>query len=114
MGANSKTNHKFALWVAKRYLFSKKSHNAINIISLISASGVAVGTVALVCVLSVFNGFQGVIEGLFGKFDAQLQITVNEGKSFNPQIPSVQSLYKMPEIKVICEVVYFGKKKEKV
>ena len=45
------------------------------------------------------------IEGLFGKFDAQLQITVNEGKSFNPQISSVQSLYKMPEIKVICEVV---------
>lgn len=95
----------FPLYIAKRYLFSKKSHNAINIISLISASGVAVGTVALVCVLSVFNGFQGVIEGLFGKFDAQLQVTVNEGKSFNPQIPSVQSLYKMPEIKVICEVV---------
>lgn len=95
----------FPLYIAKRYLFSKKSHNAINIISLISASGVAVGTVALVCVLSVFNGFQGVIEGLFGKFDAQLQVTVNEGKSFNPQISSVQSLYKMPEIKVICEVV---------
>ncbi len=94
-----------AFYIAKRYLFSKKSHNAINIISIISASGVAVGTLALVCVLSVFNGFQGVIEDLFGKFDSQLQVTINEGKSFNPQISSVQSLYKMPEIQVISEVV---------
>lgn len=69
----------FPLYIAKRYLFFKIA-NAINIIINISASGVAVGTVALVCVLSVFNGFQGVIEGLFGKFDAQLQVTVNEEK----------------------------------
>ncbi|MBP6284168.1 MAG: ABC transporter permease [Paludibacteraceae bacterium] len=93
------------LYIAKRYLFSKKSHNAINIISIISASGVAVGTLALVCVLSVFNGFQGLIEDLFGKFDPQLQITVNEGKSFDPQIPSIQSLYTMTEIALISEVV---------
>lgn len=74
----------FSLYIAKRYLFSRKSHNAINIVTLISVCGVAVGTMALVCVLSVFNGFQTVIEGLFCSFDPQLKIEAVEGKVFNP------------------------------
>lgn len=87
MGANSKTNHKFALWVAKRYLFSKKSHNAINIISAISAMGVCIGTVALISVLSVFNGFEGLIQGMFSAFDPDLKISLVEGKTFNANTP---------------------------
>lgn len=92
-------------YIAKRYLFSKKSHNAINIISIISACGVAVGTMALVCVLSVFNGFQGLIEGLFGKFDPQLQLTIIEGKSFDPTSSPIIEIYSMPEVAEISEVV---------
>lgn len=92
-------------YIAKRYLFSKKSHNAINIISIISACGVAVGTMALVCVLSVFNGFQGLIEGLFGKFDPQLQLTIIEGKSFDPTSSPIIKIYSMPEVAEISEVV---------
>ncbi len=59
----------FSLRIARRYLFSPKSHNAINIISGISATGVAVGTMALVIVLSVFNGFEAMIGDMFSAFD---------------------------------------------
>ncbi|MBP5742039.1 MAG: ABC transporter permease [Paludibacteraceae bacterium] len=71
-----------ALHIAKRYLFSKKSHNAINIISGISAVGVCVGTFAIICVLSVFNGFGAQVESLFSTFDPDLKVTSVEGKSF--------------------------------
>lgn len=73
-----------ALYIAKRYLFSKKRHNAINIVSLISMCGVVVGSIALVCVLSVFNGFQSVIEDLFSNFDPQIKIVATTGKVFEP------------------------------
>ncbi len=66
--------------MAWRYLFAKKSHNAINIVSVISAMGVMVITAALVCVMSVMNGFNDVIEGLFSAFDAELKIVPKEGK----------------------------------
>ncbi|MBR6685784.1 MAG: ABC transporter permease [Paludibacteraceae bacterium] len=70
--------------IAKRYLFSKKRHNAINIVSLISMCGVVVGSIALICVLSVFNGFQTVVEDLFSNFDSQLKIVATSGKVFQP------------------------------
>ncbi|MBP5306516.1 MAG: ABC transporter permease [Paludibacteraceae bacterium] len=69
-------------YIAKRYLFSKKSHNAINIISGISAVGVCAGTFALVCVLSVFNGFGNMVEDMFSCFDPDLKIQKVQGKSF--------------------------------
>ena len=72
----------FPFLVARRYLFSKKSHNAINIISAISAMGVCVGTIALVCVLSVLNGFESLISNLFSAFDPDLKITLVQGKNF--------------------------------
>lgn len=72
-----------SLFIAKRYLFSKKSHNAINIISLISVCGIAIATMAMVCVLSVFNGFGGIVEGMFSAFDPDLKITPKAGKVFN-------------------------------
>lgn len=89
---NNSQNHKFALWIAKRYLFSKKSHNAINIISAISAMGVCIGTVALICVLSVFNGFEGLIQGMFSAFDPDLKISLVEGKTFNVHTPEFEKV----------------------
>lgn len=74
----------FPFYIAKRYLFAKKSHNAINLISGISVLGVAVGTMALIVVLSVFNGFDNLIRSLFNSFSPDLQITIVEGKTFDP------------------------------
>ncbi|MBP7463104.1 MAG: ABC transporter permease [Bacteroidales bacterium] len=71
-----------SLYIARRYLLSKKSRNAINIISGISVAGVAVGTAALIVILSVFNGFDGLIKTLFTSFDPDLKITSVQSKTF--------------------------------
>ena len=73
----------FPFYIAKRYLFAKKSHNAINLISAISVLGVAIGTMALIVVLSVFNGFDDLIRSLFDSFNPDLKITAAEGKTFD-------------------------------
>ena len=70
----------FPFYIAKRYLLSKKSHNAINIISGVSVCGVAIATAALVCILSVFNGFQDMVAGLFTAMDPQLKVVPAVGK----------------------------------
>lgn len=70
----------FPLFVARRYLFSKKSHNAINFISAISVGGVALATLAMVCTLSVFNGFRDLIGSLYTAFDPELQVVPAKGK----------------------------------
>lgn len=72
----------FAFYIAKRYLVSKKSRNVINIISAISVFGIATGTMALIVILSVFNGFDDLIKSLFNTFDPEIEITINEGKTF--------------------------------
>ena len=77
----------FPFYVAKRYLFSKKSTNVINIISGISVVGVAVATMALVVTLSVFNGFHDLVATLFTSFDPQLKITPVEGKTMPADDP---------------------------
>ena len=87
-------------FIARRYLFSKKKHNAINIISGISVCGVALATLALVCTLSVFNGFQDMVAGFFTAFDPELKITVREGKVFDPLESRVQQVRALPEIDV--------------
>ncbi len=74
-----------SLDIARRYLFGKKSTNAINIISWISVSGVAIGTAALLLILSVFNGFEGLISGLFNSYNPDLIITPKEGKVFKDE-----------------------------
>ena len=71
----------FPFYIARRYLFSKKSTNAINIISGISVLGVAVATMALVVTLSVFNGFSDLVASFFTDFDPQLKIVPVEGKT---------------------------------
>jgi len=72
----------FPLYIAKRYLFSKKSFNIINIISAIAVGGVAAGTMALIVVLSVFNGFESLISKLFNSFNPDVKITAVVGKTF--------------------------------
>ena len=71
-------------YIAKRYLLGKKSQNAINIISGISVLGITTGTMALVIVLSVFNGFDSVVKSLYNTFDPDIQISSMEGKTFTP------------------------------
>jgi lipoprotein-releasing system permease protein len=73
---------KLSLYIAKRYLFAKKSRNAINIISSVSVAGVAVGTMALIIVLSVFNGLETMVSAIFNTFDPDIKITAAEGKTF--------------------------------
>ena len=89
----------------RRYLFSKKKHNAINIISGISVCGVALATLALVCTLSVFNGFQDMVAGFFTAFDPELKITIREGKVFEPQGAAFQEVRSLPEIGVWTETL---------
>lgn len=73
---------KLSLYIAKRYLFAKKSRNAINIISAVSVAGVAVGTMALIIILSVFNGLETMVSAIFNTFDPDLKIIAAEGKTF--------------------------------
>jgi len=72
----------FPLFIARRYFLTRKLRNVINIISLISVIGVAVGTMALVVVLSVFNGFEGLIKSTYNAFDPDIKITPEKGKTF--------------------------------
>jgi lipoprotein-releasing system permease protein len=95
----------FPLYIAKRYLFSKKSHNAINIISGISAAGVCVGTIALICVLSVFNGFESLIANMFSSFDPDLKISLVHGKTFETNNPVFGEIRKMKSVAYYTEVI---------
>lgn len=92
-------------YIARRYLFSKKKHNTINIISGISVCGVALATLALVCTLSVFNGFQDMVAGFFTAFDPELKIMAREGKVFEPGTTSIQEVRALPEIAVWTETL---------
>ncbi|NDV64109.1 FtsX-like permease family protein [Bacteroides sp. 224] len=94
-----------SFYIARRYLFSKKKHNAINIISGVSVCGVALATLALVCTLSVFNGFQDMVASFFTAFDPELKITARQGKVFDAQDESIQALRSLPEIAVFSETL---------
>ena len=95
----------FPFYIARRYLFSKKSTNAINIISGISVLGVAVATMALVVTLSVFNGFSDLVASFFTDFDPQLKIVPVEGKTAPADDPVLSEIKAMPEIYVATECV---------
>lgn len=71
-----------SLFIARRYLFARRSANAINIITGISVLGVAIGTAALILVLSVFNGFEDLLSGLFGHFNPEVKVSPVKGKTF--------------------------------
>lgn len=94
-----------SLFIARRYLFSKKSHNAVNVISAISVVGIAVATLAMVCVLSGFNGFRGLLENTLNSFDPDLKITVKQGKVFDYHTSSFDRALSLPEIALISETL---------
>jgi len=95
----------FPFYIAKRYLLSKKSHNIINIISGISVVGVLVGTMALIVVLSVFNGFEELVKSLYNTFDPELMITVKEGKTFDSLDLPGEKIREIPGVVSYTEVV---------
>jgi lipoprotein-releasing system permease protein len=95
----------FPFYIARRYLFSKKSTNVINVISGISVVGVAVATMALVVTLSVFNGFHDLVASLFTSFDPQIEITPAEGKTAPADDPLLTKVRQLPQIEVATECV---------
>ena len=95
----------FPFFIARRYLFSKKSTHVINVISSISVIGVAVATMALVIVLSVFNGFHDLVASLFTIFDPQLKVVPVEGKTAPSDDPILTQIRLLPEVDVATETV---------
>ncbi|MGZ4033671.1 MAG: ABC transporter permease [Bacteroidia bacterium] len=95
----------FPFFIAKRYLISKKSHNAINIISGISITGICIGTMALVIVLSAFNGLSQLVQSLYNSFDPMISITAKQGKTFDPNAAEFQSLKKLSGVAYYTEVM---------
>jgi lipoprotein-releasing system permease protein len=95
----------FPFFIARRYLFSKKSTHAINVISGISVVGVAVATMALVVTLSVFNGFHDMVASFFTSFDPQLKVTPVMGKTVAADDPILTQIKQLPQIEVATECV---------
>ncbi|HCS88252.1 MAG TPA: hypothetical protein DIW30_07655 [Bacteroidales bacterium] len=94
-----------SLRIAWRYLFAKKRHNAINIISGISTAGVCVTSAALVCVLSVMNGFGSLVEQMFSAFDAELRIVPKAGKTFQTDTGDFARVKELPFVEVFGETI---------
>ena len=87
--------------IAWRYLFSKKGLNAINIISGISAAAITVVTAAMICVLSVMNGFGTLVEQMFSEFDPVLLVVPAEGQTLRTDTAPIASLYAREDIEAI-------------
>lgn len=102
---------KFALRVASRYLFAKKSTNAINVITGIAVLGISIGAATLVIVLSVFNGFEELLTGMFNAFNPDVKVTTIQGKTFSPDTVQLSEIYHMDGVahisKTLEEVAFF-------
>ena len=96
---------RLAGFIAKRYLFAKKSHNVINIISAISAIGMAIGTAALIIILSVYNGFDSLIRSMMSNVEPDLLITPATGKTFIPDDSAYDWIYDQEAVKSMCCVL---------
>ena len=96
---------RLAPFIAGRYLFAKKSHNVINIISAISAIGMAIGTAALIIILSVYNGFDSLIRSMMSNVEPDLLITPATGKVFIPEGETYDWIYDQPTVKSMCCVL---------
>ncbi|MBQ8811808.1 MAG: FtsX-like permease family protein [Bacteroidales bacterium] len=96
---------RLAPFIAKRYLFAKKSHNVINIISAISAIGMAIGTAALIIILSVYNGFDSLVRSMMSNVEPDLLITPATGKVFVPEGEVYDWIYDQPSVKNMCSVL---------
>ncbi len=96
---------RLAPFIAGRYLFARKSHNVINIISAISAIGMAIGTAALIIILSVYNGFDSLIRSMMSNVEPDLLITPATGKVFVPEGEVYDWIYEQPSVKSMCCVL---------
>ena len=96
---------KLSLYIAKRYLFAKKSRNAINIISAVSVAGVAVGTMAIIIILSVFNGLETMVSAIFNTFDPDIKITAAEGKTFIADTARLKLLAKVDGLSCYSQTI---------
>lgn len=94
-----------SLFIARRYLVSKKSHNAINIISGVALGGIAIGTMALIIVLSAFNGISDLVKSLYNSFGADIEITAAKGKTFIPAGPVFDSVRHLKGVKYFDETM---------
>ena len=92
---------KFAL----RYIFSKKSTNAINVITWVSMTGMAVGAFALIVVLSVFNGFEGLVLSLYNSFYPDIEITAAKGKTFEENPALAGKIMHLPYVQAMSKVL---------
>ncbi|MDQ8003712.1 MAG: ABC transporter permease [Pedobacter sp.] len=105
-----------AFYIARRYLFAKKSTNAINIISAISMLGVMVGSAALVIILSVFNGFEEMVLKMFNSITPQILVAPAQGKTFDPntayfnQLKKDEKIYSFTEVLAENALVRYGEK----
>ncbi len=103
---NGKRKHiSLAFFIARRYLFARKSHNVINIISAISAAGMAVGTAALIIILSVYNGFDSLVKSMLSNIEPDLMVTPAQGKVFVPEGEAYDWLYDQERVTTICTVL---------
>lgn len=96
---------RLALLIATRYLFSKKSHSAINIISMISVCGVALITAALICTLSVFNGFENLVGSMLTDIQPEVKILPARGKTLDTALPVWDEIAQWDEVKGLAPVV---------
>ncbi len=94
-----------ALYIARRYFVARKSHNIINIISWISVAGIATGAFAMVVVLSVFNGFEGLVRSLYNVFDPDLLVIPSEGKTFSPDPDKLSRIKQLNGVWFVTSVV---------
>jgi lipoprotein-releasing system permease protein len=95
----------FPLYIARRYVFAKKSHNAINIIAAISILGIAVGTLAFIIILSVFNGFDLVVRELFNSFYADIEVVPKEGKVFVMDEKTLEEIRNLDQVVAVSSIV---------
>lgn len=90
-----------SLYIAKRYIFSKKRHQVINIISGVAVAGVALATAAMICTLSVFNGFQAFVAGQFTAMDPEIKVVASQGKSFSVNDVLIDSVCALPDVGLV-------------
>lgn len=95
----------FPFYIAGRYFFARKSHNVINVVTAISSSGVAVGTAAMIIILSVFNGFNALISKMISPVEPDLAIVPVQGKFYTPEGEVFDWLYDNPDIESMCTVL---------
>lgn len=92
-------------YIARRYLFSPKSHQVINIISGVATAGVALATIAMVCTLSVFNGFQELVAQQFTALDPEIKITSARGKSFANDEQRIEQIKNLEQIEIVTQTI---------